>query len=86
MTLLLEKEVVPTTRSRIVRPHLSADGPAALAGARVEVMVEQNAGVVHVQLRVGVQTGLQSLQPSKHHQKVPGKWGEKFIIWGLGLL
>ena len=50
--------------------HLCPDGPTALSRACVEVVMKQQADIVHSQALVTLQTVLQTLQASKHNQKM----------------
>lgn len=51
--------------------HLCADGAAALVGAGVDVQVEENAGLSHLQVGVGIHSSFQPLEAPKHHESVP---------------
>ena len=53
-----------------VTMHLCPDGPTALSRACVEVVMKQQADIVHSQALVTLQTVLQTLQASKHNQKM----------------
>lgn len=50
--------------------NLCSDGPTALPRACVEVVVKQEADIVHSQTLITLQAVLQTLQASKHNQKM----------------
>lgn len=50
--------------------NLCSDGPTALPRACVEIVVEQEADIVHCQTLITLQAVLQTLQASKHNQKM----------------
>lgn len=54
------------------RAHLCADGAAALAGAGVDIQVEQDTGFSHFQVWVSVHCSFQPLEAPKHHESMPG--------------
>ena len=50
--------------------NLCSDGPTALPRACVEIVVKQEADIVHSQTLITLQAVLQTLQASKHNQKM----------------
>lgn len=52
--------------------HLSADGTAALAGACVDIKVEEDTGFRHFQVGVSIHSSFQPLEAPKYHKSMPG--------------
>lgn len=51
------KSVILMSEKTLTRAHLSANGPAALTRACVEVKVKQNTGVSYIKVLISIYTG-----------------------------
>jgi len=49
------------------KTHLCTNGSGALWGTGVEVVLEQEAGIVHVQVLIRLQTGFQPSNTTEHN-------------------